>query len=199
MRGASTIRPIRPGERAAVRRLVQLYLYDLGGDRWRVEADGSFAPASWHKRFWAKRGKHHFVIRVDGRLAGFALVGDRAGFAGEGVREISEFFVLRKYRRRRVGARAARLLFTRFPGRWEVAELVWNVTAQRFWRRLIARCAAGDVVERRRRNGDLSFFVQNFEVSGRAGGRAALTRSPTSPGPRPSGSRRRSTPKRRGT
>jgi predicted acetyltransferase len=193
-----SLRAIRPGERPVVRRLVELYLYDLGGERWGVGPDGRFAAASWHKRFWA-RDKHHFTIRVDGRLAGFALVGDRAEFAGEGVREISEFFVLRKYRHRGVGARVARQLFARFPGRWEVAALVWNVAAQRFWRRVIGRCAAGDVVERRRRNGDLTFVVQHFEVSGRAGGRAGRERSPTSPAPRPSGSRRRSSRKRRGT
>ena len=152
---------------------MQLYLYDLGGDRWRVEVDGTFAPASWHKRFWARRGKHHFVIRVDGRLAGFALVNDRAQFAGDGVREIGEFFVLRRYRRRGLGTCAAEALFARFPGRWEVAELVWNTPARRFWRRVITRCASGEIVERRRRHGDLSFYVQNFDVGGGAGGRAA--------------------------
>ena len=190
---------MRPGERPAVGRLVELYLYDLGGDRWRVEADGTFAEAAWLKRFWARRGRHHFVIRVDGRLAGFALVSDRAEFAGDGVREIAEFFVLRRYRRRGVGTRVAETLFARYPGRWEVGELVWNVPAQHFWRPLIARCAAGEIVERRRRHGDLTFVVQHFEISGRAGGRAARGRSPTSPGPRPSGSRRRSSRRRPGT
>jgi predicted acetyltransferase len=165
-----SIRPIRPGERPAVRRLVQLYLYDLGGDRWRVAADGTFAPASWHRRFWTRRGTHHFVIRVDGRLAGFALVKDRAQFAGDGVREIGEFFVLRGYRRHGLGTRAAEALFARFPGRWEVAEIVWNTAARRFWRRVIARCASGKVRERRRRHADLDFFVQNFEVRGRRRG-----------------------------
>ena len=112
-----------------------------------------------------RRGKHHFVIRVGGRLAGFALVSNRSHYAGTGVREISEFFVLRKYRRRGVGTHAARMLFERFPGRWELAELTWNVAARRFWRRLIKRCAVGGVVERRRRHGDLNFFLQHFETT----------------------------------
>ena len=108
---------------------------------------------------------------MGGRLAGFALVKDRADFAGAGVREINEFFVLRKYRRRGVGTRAAEALFALFAGRWEVAELVWNVAAQRFWRRVIVRCAAGEIVERRRRHGDLSFFVQHFATTGAGGSR----------------------------
>jgi predicted acetyltransferase len=152
-------------ERAAVRHLVQLYIYDLGGDRWDVAADGTFGSPAWHRRFWARRGKQHFILLVDGRLAGFALVSDRAHFAGAGAREISEFFVLRKYRRRGVGTRAARMLFKRYPGRWELAELTWNVAARRFWRRLIRRCATGEVVERRRRHGNLVFFVQHFATA----------------------------------
>jgi predicted acetyltransferase len=148
-----------------VRRLVQLYIYDLGGDRWDVGADGTFGSRAWHRRFWTRRGRHHFVILMGQKLAGFALVCDRAHFAGAGVREIGEFFVLRKYRRRGVGTDAALTLFGRFPGRWELAELTWNVAARRFWRRLIRRCAAGGAVERRRRHGDLPFFVQHFATT----------------------------------
>lgn len=156
------LRPVGRMERRALRRLVQLYIYDLGGDRWDVETDGTFGSRAWHRRFWRGRGRHHFVILVGGTLAGFALVCDRAHFAGAGVQEISEFFVLRKYRRRGVGTRAARLLFARFPGRWEVSELVWNLAARRFWRQVIRRCAVGRVVERRRRHGALSYVVQHF-------------------------------------
>jgi|SRR5687767_8806397 len=160
-----TVRPIHRKDVASVRRLVQLYIYDLVGERWGVEPDGTFGSRRWHRRFWSRRGAHHFVIRTDGRLAGFALVCERARFAGAGVRVIAEFFVLRCHRRRGVGTRAARTLFARFPGRWEVAELSWNVGAQRFWRPLIHRCAVDGVVERRRRDGDLVFVVQHFATA----------------------------------
>jgi len=160
-----TVRSILRKDRASVRRLVQLYIYDLVGERWAVEPDGTYGSGRWHRRFWSRRGTHHFVIRVDGRLAGFAVVGERAPFAGAGVRVIAEFFVLRCYRRRAVGTRAAQILFARFPGRWEVAELSWNVGAQRFWRPLIRRCAVDGVVERRRRDGDLVFVVQHFATA----------------------------------
>ena len=148
-----------------MRRLVQLYIYDLGGDRWDVAPDGRFGSGAWHRRFWTRRSRHHFVIQVDGRLAGFALVRERAHFAGDGVQEISEFFVLKKYRRRGLGRYAARWLFARFPGEWEVAELVWNRTAQRFWRTVIAQAAHGTVTERRVRDDDLTFVVQRFRTA----------------------------------
>jgi predicted acetyltransferase len=172
----SSLRPLRRTEIPAVRRLVQLYIYDLVGERWGVEADGTFGSRAWHRRFWARRGRHHFVIRVGRKLAGFALVCDRAHFAGAGVQEIAEFFVLRTYRRRGVGTDAALRLFGRFPGRWEIAELTWNVAARRFWRPLIRRCAVGAVVEHTHRHGDLGFFVQHF-VTTRESSRNARRRA----------------------
>jgi predicted acetyltransferase len=147
---------------------VQLYIYDIGGDRWDVDTVGRFGSRAWHRRFWTPRGRRHFVVLVSGRLAGFALVRERAHFAGAGVREISEFFVLRKYRRRGVGTRAARTLFARFPGRWEVAEVAWNVAAQRFWRQAIRACAVDGVAEGRHRDSDLDFVVQRFTTRRRA-------------------------------
>ena len=147
-----------------MRRLVQLYIYDLGGDRWDVERDGTFGSPAWHRRFWTRRTRHHFVIRFDGRLAGFALVRDHAHFAGAGVHEMSEFFVLKKYRRSGIGRYAARWLFANYPGDWEVAELTWNVPAQRFWRTVIAEAAQGPVTERRHRDDDLTFVVQRFKT-----------------------------------
>lgn len=164
MRGF-TLRPIRLAEVAAVRRLVQLYIYDLGGAYWDVEPNGAFGSPGWHRRFWSRRGRHLFVMRVRGRLAGFVLVGVRARFAGTGTRVIAEFFVLRKYRRRGVGSRAALDVLTRFPGRWELSELDWNVAAQKFWRGIIRRVAVDGYTEGRRRHGDLVNVVQNFETS----------------------------------
>ncbi|HEV8586275.1 MAG TPA: GNAT family N-acetyltransferase [Methylomirabilota bacterium] len=162
-----TLGPVRPGDVPIVRRFIQLYIYDLGGDRWTPERDGTYAPPRWHRRFWRRRGQHHFMMRVDGRPAGFALVRDRADFAGAGVREIAEFFVLAPYRGRRFGTRAALQIFATFPGRWEVSVLTWN-PAQRFWRRIIRRVAAGRVVASRRRHHGSPFVVTHFETAPRA-------------------------------
>src|SRR5256885_2092119 len=127
-----------------LRRLMQLYLYDLGTiDGWDVGDDGVFGDAAKIEGFWADPKRRSFLIRVDGRLAGFALVRDGAHFAGEGWHEISEFFVLRRYRRRSVGTEVARRLFDTIPGKWEGTELRRNVEAQAVWRRVIARPAGG--------------------------------------------------------
>jgi predicted acetyltransferase len=162
-----TVRPLRTRDVPIVRRLVQLYLYDLVGARWGVEADGSYAPSRWHRRFWRRDGRRHFLVRVNGRPAGFALVREIASADGVPAREMSEFFVLRTYRRRGVGSRVARTLFNRFPGRWELSVLTWNVVARPFWRRVIRHAARGRVVLSQRRQGDLSSILWRFEAGAR--------------------------------
>lgn len=160
---AFTLRRVRRTDVPIVRRLVQLYIYDLGGAIFRVEPDGTFGSPGWHRQFWTRADRHHFVLRVRGRPAGFALVRELQARGGP-AHEMAEFFVLRRYRRRGIGTRAASALFARFPGRWELSVLTWNAVARPFWRRVIRRAAVGRVAERRRRRGDLMFVVYEFET-----------------------------------
>jgi len=160
-----TLRRLRRRDVPIVRRLVQLYLYDLVGERWGVEPDGTYAPSRWHAQFWRRDGRHHFVVRVAGRPAGFALVRELPPVDGVATREMAEFFVLRTHRRRGIGTRVARALFARFPGRWELSVLTSNATAQPFWRRLIRRVAVGRIASHKRRKGDITSVVWHFETA----------------------------------
>jgi predicted acetyltransferase len=162
-----TLRRVGRRDVPIVRRLVQLYIYDLVGQRWGVERDGTYAPPAWHRQFWRRDGRYHFVVRVGGRPAGFALVRELPALGGVPAREMAEFFVLRPYRRRGIGTRVARALFTRFPGRWELSVLTWNVTARPFWRRLIRRVAVGRIATHARLKGELTSTVWHFETGTR--------------------------------
>ncbi len=52
-----SVRSIRRNDLTSLRRLVQLYLYDLGGSHWNVEANGTFGGPAWHRYFWRRRGR----------------------------------------------------------------------------------------------------------------------------------------------
>jgi predicted acetyltransferase len=83
-------------------------------------------------------------VRVNEKLAGFALVFGKSRLTGEdGVHDVSDFFVLRRYRQRGVGEKAAGWLFDRYPGRWEVRQKAENVRAIAFWRRVVDRYTGG--------------------------------------------------------
>jgi predicted acetyltransferase len=133
-----------PEDRGRVLALFELYVYDLsellGLD---VGDDGRF-HAYPLDAYWSEPRRHAFLIQVDEKIAGFALVQGRSRLTGdEAVTDMAEFFVLRRYRRHGVGEHAACSLFDRFRGPWEVRQKAENHPATAFWRRIIGRYTGG--------------------------------------------------------
>lgn len=141
-----SVDPAGPEERATIANLMQLYLYDFsefddeGAD---VDERGRFPEYRYLDDYWRDPDRHPFLIRADGRLAGFALVRRLARPGSEPTWGMAEFFILRRYRRSGLGRRAAIVLFDRLPSRWEVGQIHANTGAIAFWRRVIAEYTAG--------------------------------------------------------
>jgi predicted acetyltransferase len=94
--------------------------------------DGRFGYESL-PLYWSEPNRHPFLIRGDGKLAGLALVKRGSEISGnQTVWDMSEFFVLRGYRRRGIGMLAAQKVWRRFPGIWEVRVMQSNVLANLF-------------------------------------------------------------------
>jgi predicted acetyltransferase len=133
--------------------LLELYIHDLSAIFRHVELgeDGRYGyrglPLYWSE----PERRFAFLIRCDGRVAGFALAtrGSPLGDDPE-VFDVAEFFVLRRYRASGVGRRAASLLWERLPGRWMVRVSEANSTALTFWRGTIAGFTQATAVEAER-------------------------------------------------
>lgn len=126
-----TVTRATEAEFALLEQLLQLYLHDFSehaGDD--VDEQGRYSYA-WLDAYREEPERHAYVIRVDAHPAGFALVR-----AGDPV-QMAEFFVLRKYRRTGIGARAAREIIAFHPGRWSISQVATNSSATAFWRRVI--------------------------------------------------------------
>jgi predicted acetyltransferase len=150
-------------DKPLIANLLQLYLYDFSEFMgWTLNAHGSF-DYRYLDHYWTEEGRYPFLFRVDGALAGFALVRTLEG--DEPVHAMAEFFVMRGFRRGGIGATAAHALFDRFPGHWSVMEMEQNTAALRFWRRVIDRHAPGAWTERR---DDRGRFIQEFETASSA-------------------------------
>ncbi len=126
-------------QKPTVGNLLELYMHDFSGFvDLEIEADGRFGYKNLDL-YWTDPHRLPFLIYVNRKLAGFALV---AGFhkdtAGAWVWDMAEFFILRGYRRRGIGAEAAEQVWRRFPGCWEVRVRALNEPAYRFWRRALA-------------------------------------------------------------
>jgi predicted acetyltransferase len=79
----------------------------------------------WRDRtlFWAK---------VDGEIAGFAIVQSE-----DGVTEMSDFYIRPAYRRHRIGRAFALAVIARFPGRWMLTQYKAKTDSIAFWRSVI--------------------------------------------------------------
>ena len=141
---AVTAAPIT--EKPVIERLLELYIYDYSEFMgWDVDGEGRFGYR-YLDNFWTEDNRFPFLVRVDGIIAGFALV-TILEKDGAPETDMSEFFVMRKYRRQGVGRIAAATLFDRFPGQWRVRQILANVPAQAFWRSVIGAYTNGDYGE----------------------------------------------------
>ncbi|WKZ38240.1 MAG: GNAT family N-acetyltransferase [Anaerolineales bacterium] len=99
-------------DRSLIRRMLELYLYDFSEyDGSDLDNHASFGYGDLDY-FWFEPTHAAFLITVDEKLAGFVLVDNEVMLAGS-ERSISEFFVMRKYRRHGVGKHSASEVFTR--------------------------------------------------------------------------------------
>jgi predicted acetyltransferase len=127
--------PASRNEEPILANLLQLYIHDFS-ELLELDtgADGRFVYPQL-PLYWSDPGRYAFLVKVDGELAGFVLV--KTGSEWD-VRDMAEFFVLRRYRRRGVGTAIAHEVWRRFPGFWEVRVMEANIAAQHFWAQAIS-------------------------------------------------------------
>lgn len=144
--------PTKP-ERSLIRRMLELYLHDFSEfDGSDLDEHGVYGYGDLDY-FWFEETHAAFILRVDGNLAGFVLVDNEVVVDGN-ERSITEFFILRKYRRQGLGRQAANEVFDRLPARWEVRVIAENHPAQAFWRKVLTAYAPGSLHEAFRADDD---------------------------------------------
>lgn len=138
-------------DREWLTRVYSFYLHDLSefdAHYYQLNARGLWEPD--HLSSWLVDDTDHPLIIVEsGERVGFALVNQAPSphMAPGSDYRMSEFFVLRRLRRRGIGRRAAYGLFDRFSGVWEISELPANTAAIAFWRHIISAYTGGEYQE----------------------------------------------------
>jgi predicted acetyltransferase len=94
--------------------------------------------------YWTEAGRLPFLLYVNNRLAGFALIkATRPNGLDETEWDMVEFFILRGYRGRGIGTEIAHQVWRLFPGHWTVRVMAINKPAYRFWCHAIESFAVG--------------------------------------------------------
>ena len=139
--------PAPPEQEPVLANMLELYAHDFSEFvDLKLDADGRFG----YKRlplYWKEPGRHPFLIKAGGRLAGFVFVRRGSELSGDAdVWDVAEFFVVRGLRGLGVGTQAAHEVWRKFPGRWEVRVIDRNRKAKEFWARAI-KDFIGEAVE----------------------------------------------------
>ena len=115
--------------------LLELYIHDLSEIfPVKVGAEGRFGYEKL-ALYWSEPATHFaYLIRCNAEVAGFALVarGSPASDDPDAL-DLAEFFVMRSYRRNRVGRNAAFALWDLLAGQWVVRVSEMNRSGLVFW------------------------------------------------------------------
>lgn len=154
---------VPPERKEVIDHLMQFYLYDftsyLDID---VARNGKFNEYPDLDTYWNNgEGKYAYLITFLNKPAGFALV-EQLHDPQEGDYYMTEFFVMKKYRRSGLGTWAAHELFQRHNGQWKVTQVSSNTPAQAFWQKVIRAYTGGDFREKTLlSNGNLSQYFKS--------------------------------------
>lgn len=133
-----SISEILPDEQPALANLIKMYCYEWSQyNLFDVDEQGVYPFEKYVNLCFEKPKHYNNFIRVDGILAGFALIDDDFAVSKESDYSMGEFFVMYKYRRFGVGKYAATYLFDRYPGKWEIGFHPNNTNSVKFWTNIL--------------------------------------------------------------
>jgi len=128
--------------------LFQFFAYDFSEmNGMSVEENGLFLLPKDIDSYYTEPNYNSFFILVDNKIAGVAII---KNIIEENTNYLRHFFIMRKYRRLKIGQSAVHMLFDMFSGKWRVSQFDFNKSAISFWRKVIERYTNGDYIEIRR-------------------------------------------------
>jgi len=147
------IEPITIDHKSVLIQLMNLYNYDFTEFEDDDINEHGYFNYSYTDHLWTEDSRHPFFIRVNGKLAGFVIVKDNSDqrfqyIDDKNAHHINEFFVMKKYRRGGVGSFAAKAVFDKFKGKWEVCQMPNNLPARKFWKSVISEYTQNNYQER---------------------------------------------------
>ncbi|MEM0966232.1 MAG: GNAT family N-acetyltransferase [Verrucomicrobiota bacterium] len=132
-------------KKAVLRQLFELYEYELSPyTGHQVNEYGCFGYR-YFDNYRTETDRYAYWIMVESRIAGFIMVNSYCEVAKDpNAKTIAEFFVMKTFRRQRIGQRAAVRVFNLFPGTWEIHQFVENKKSMIFWENVVDEYTSGN-------------------------------------------------------
>lgn len=144
---------IKYEDKIILQNLIQLYRYDSSEFDNHVMNQHGLYDYRYLDHQWADDFRRPYLIKVNGEIAGFALIildvpkAYTACSVAEKTNIMSDFFILKKHRNKGIGTTAAFTIFNQHRGYWEVKQTKNNLPAYKFWKDVISRYPNGKLEE----------------------------------------------------
>jgi len=153
-----TLEKVNRSDKVVFENLFQLFAYDfselMGMD---ICDDGKYPELNDMEDYYSKPNYCSYFVKVDGKFAGVAVIR-----FDEETNYFRHFFVIRKYRRIKVGKDSVYMIFKLHPGKWRVAPFDFNKLAILFWKNVFDIYTEGNYITRRRNDNKGPEFVFNY-------------------------------------
>ena len=149
-------------QKSVLVQLMELYNYEFSEYEDEDVNEHGYYGYSHIDDYWNEEGRYPYLIRADGKIAGFALICSHCHcITGPDARCFGEFFVMLKYRRNGIGKKVALALIDQHKGNWEIMHLNNNKKAGNFWNTVINTLLKEKTIDQ--------FSVCNSDNGGMAG------------------------------
>lgn len=139
-----TIERVNEDEKLVLAHLIELYEYEFSEYNQNDVNHLGLYGYSYLDYYWTEDNRFAYFIKVEGRLAGFVMICDYCYISKDENRLfMSEFFIMKKYRRKGLGFLTLKEIFKIHQGRWELSVHPKNKPSVRFWEKAIKLFSKG--------------------------------------------------------
>ncbi|MEK4486299.1 GNAT family N-acetyltransferase [Psychrobacillus sp. FSL H8-0484] len=159
-----SLQEVFENEKTILRNLYSYYLHDLSKftPNLTINENGFFDYEDLNS-FWTNEGISPYFIKFDGNIIGFILLLERPFLKKENDFGINDIFILNKFKGKSFGIQAVKALFECKKGKYFVIELVHNLPAVSFWRKVYKEFQI-DYKEENQLIDDEPCVVQTFKI-----------------------------------
>lgn len=131
-------------DKEIIRNLNEKYFYECSFyENMQVDDLGNFGY-DYLDAYFTDNDRWAYILRVDDRLAGFAMVNKFFDDRQDLDFSMAEFFILRYYQGKGLGRYFAHALFDKHRGKWQAAMHCNNKKGIAFWNKIICDYTNGD-------------------------------------------------------
>lgn len=139
-----TLKLVNEEEAQVLSNLLQLYRHETSKfSPIEIDDDGLYETNSITQKI-ASPEVDGYLIRIKGKLAGFAIVQPKFQNGKIVARSLTDLFILESYRGFGIGEEVARMVFDESPGLWQIEVAPGNEESAKFWSKVIYRYTGDD-------------------------------------------------------